>query len=530
MRRWNGWGDSGTALELPSGAKELMEELIGPATPTEDASLEDVLAQVPASRLPGHALVSHDPEVRLRRCRGQSFPDWVAVRSGRIEAFPDGVATPRSGADVRELIHFAGEIGAKLIPYGGGTSVLGHINPLPGERPVLTVDMSELSSLSQLDIRSHLATFGAGVSGPNLENQLAERGFTLGHYPQSFELSTLGGWVVTRSSGQQSIHYGRIEALFGGGILETPAGTMELPPFPASAAGPDLREVVLGSEGRMGVLTDVTVRVSPLPQAEEFHAVFFPDWDHALAASRDIVQSRVPLSMMRLSTATETSTNLAMAGHRWIVGGIEKVLAATGIGENKCMLLLGATGSRRMVRFALREALELARIQRGRHLGQSMGRSWHRKRFRVPYVRNTLWDLGYGVDTLETAISWSELPALVEAMETAIRTALNEVGEKVHVFTHLSHLYTHGSNIYTSYIFRLARDPEETLRRWSLLKAAASQAITAHRGTISHQHGVGIDHLPYLHAEKGELGVEAIRDLCRRFDPDAIMNPGKLVD
>lgn len=530
MRRWNGWGDSATTFELNQKAVDLLGELVGTATPPSDVTMADVIEQVPESRLPDHPLVSADPEVRLRHCRGQSFPDWIALRSGLIEAFPDGIATPRSGADVRDLIHYAREAGARLIPYGGGTSVLGHINPLPGDAPVLTVDMGEMNEMSSLDIRSQLATFGAGVNGPTLEAQLSQRGYMLGHYPQSFELSTLGGWVVTRSSGQQSLRYGRIEGLFGGGVLETPAGTLELPPFPASAAGPDLREMIMGSEGRMGVLTEVTVRVSPKPAAEEFHTLFFPDWDQALAASRDIIQSRIPLSLMRLSTSVETSTTLAMAGHDWLVAGLEKILALGGVRDEKCMLMLGATGSKEMVRVALREAVDLAREQRGRHLGQSMGKSWHKRRFHAPYVRNTLWDLGYGVDTLETAISWSELPSLIEAIESAIRHALDEVGEKVHVFTHLSHLYPYGSNIYTSYVFRLARDPEETLRRWKLLKSAASEAIVAHRGTISHQHGVGTDHMAYLKAEKGELGMEAIKDLCKRFDPEGMMNPGKMVD
>ena len=529
MRRWNGWGDDSVTFELPRGAAQMLGDLVGPATPAHNITLADVVARVPPSRLPAHPLVSTEAERRVRFCRGQSFPDWVAFRSGRFEAFPDGVAAPRTGDDVRELLVAARAAGARVIPYGGGTSVLGHINPIAGEAPVLTMSMEHLSRLRQIDPRSHLATFGAGANGQQVEEQLEAHGFTLGHFPQSFELSTLGGWVAARSSGQQSLHYGRIEDLFAGGVLEAPVGTLELPPFPASAAGPDLREMVLGSEGRFGVLTEVTVRVSRTPEAEEFHAVFFPGWDQALTASREIVQARVPLSMMRVSTTVETATTLAMAGHEWLIAGLERLLSIGGIGDEKCMLMLGATGSRSAVRFALREAIGMARAHRGRHLGQQMGRSWSKKRYHAPYARNTLWDLGYGVDTLETAINWSDVPGLVEAIERALRDAFAAIGEKIHVFTHLSHLYPHGSNIYTSFIFRLANDPEETLRRWGLLKRAASEAITAHQGTISHQHGVGTDHMPYLEAEKGTLGLAAIRDLCARFDPDGMMNPGKLV-
>ena len=530
MRRWNGWGDDSVSFELRGGALQMLRDLIGPPEPPKDATLAEVVAQVPDSRLPAHPLVSTDAEMRVRHCRGQSFPDWIAIRSGRLEAFPDGVAEPRTAADVRNLIELTQEIGAQLIPYGGGTSVLGHINPNRGDAPVLTMSLAKLSKLQNLDARSLLATFGAGVNGEQLEALLAERGYTLGHYPQSFELSTLGGWVVTRSAGQQSIHYGRVEEFFTGGLLESPAGTVEMPSFPASAAGPDIREMVMGSEGRFGVLTEATVRISPLPEAEEFHSIFFPDWDLALQASREIAQARIPLSMMRLSTAVETETTLAMAGHEWIVAGLEKLLELGGVGEDKCMLLIGATGSKRAVRFALKEALEIARAQRGRHLGQQMGKSWYKKRFLAPYLRNSLWDVGYAVDTLETAINWSALPSLVTSIEKALRGALAEEGERVHAFTHLSHLYTHGSNIYTSYLFRMADDPEETLRRWHKLKRVASDVITAHQGTISHQHGVGTDHMPYLQAEKGELGMQAIRDLCGRFDPKGIMNPGKLID
>ncbi len=530
MKRWNGWGDEATSFEIPEGAKQMLGQVVGPGTPPQDATLDVVLASVPESRLPEHKLVTIDPDERLRHCRGQSFPDWVAFRTGQFEAFPDGVAYPATDGDVRELIRWAAEIGAHLIPYGGGTSVLGHINPLRGDVPVLTVNLGKLSKLRHLDLDSHLATFGAGVAGPALEEQLHRRGFTLGHYPQSFELSTLGGWVVTRSSGQQSLQYGRIEDVFAGGRLESPAGTMVLPPHPASAAGPDLRHSVLGSEGRLGILTEATVRVSPLPEIEEFHSVFFPDYEHALTAAREIVQSQVPLSMLRVSTGTETATTLALAGHKWLVAGLERLLALRGISDEKCMLMIGATGTRNLTRTALKEALGLATDHGGWHLGQSMGRAWHKNRFHAPYARNTLWDVGYAIDTLETAIDWSGLPGLVEGIERSLSGALDDVGERVHVFTHHSHLYTHGANIYTTYLFRLSDDPDETLRRWKKLKRGASEQIVERGGTISHQHGVGTDHLEYLPAEKGPLGMAAIADLCHRFDPDGIMNPGKLID
>jgi alkyldihydroxyacetonephosphate synthase len=529
MKRWNGWGDDTTTYPLHDGPRHFLEELVGPGTPPRDATLAEVLARVPPSRLPAHPLVRDDAEARLRHARGQSLPDWISLRSGQIPAFPDGVAYPATDDEVRDLLRYAAGVDARLIPYGGGSSVVGHVNPLPGARPVLTVDLARLNRLRRFDDASLLATFGAGVLGPDLEAQLRARGCTLGHFPQSFEFSTLGGWIATRSSGQQSLGYGRIEKLFAGGHLESPAGALELPPFPASAAGPDLREVVLGSEGRLGILTEATVRATPLPQEEAFHAVFFPDFERGREVVRHIMQAGLPLSLLRLSTAVETATTLALAGHERLIGALERLLSLRGVGDEKCMLLLGFTGREAMVKAARKEALGLARDARGVHAGQTFGREWHRSRFRTPYLRNTLWELGYTIDTLETATDWEEVPAMLDAIETALRSGLADVGERVHVFSHLSHLYPYGSSLYTTYLYRLAPDPDETLRRWQVLKAAASQAIVAHGGTISHQHGVGTDHLPYLPAEKGALGLQAIADLCHRFDPGGIMNPGKLI-
>jgi alkyldihydroxyacetonephosphate synthase len=529
MRRWNGWGDDTITYPLAEGPRRFLEELVGPGAPPRDAKLEEVIERVPASRLPEHPLVCQDAEERVRHARGQSLPDWIALRSGRISTFPDGVAYPTSDDEVRGLLAFAAEADVRVIPYGGGTSVVGHVNPPPGEQPVLTVDLARLCRLRHFDEVSQLATFGAGAMGPDLEAQLRARGCTLGHFPQSFELSTLGGWIVTRSSGQQSLGYGRIEKLFAGGMLVSPAGTLQMPPFPASATGPDLREVVLGSEGRLGILTEATVRVAPLPEMEAFHAVFFPDFERGRRAVREMMQARLPLSMLRLSTTVETQTTLALAGHERLIGTLERLLSLRGVAEEKCMLMLGFTGREGMAKATRKEALDMAGQQGGIHVGRTFGNEWHKSRFHTPYLRNTLWEMGYAIDTLETATDWANVPTMLEAIEGALRPGLEDLGERVHVFSHLSHLYPYGSSIYTTYLYRVATDPDETLERWQILKAAASDAIVAHGGTISHQHGVGTDHLAYMSQEKGPLGMAAIEDLCERFDPGGMMNPGKMI-
>lgn len=529
MRRWNGWGETNHDFVIPPRAQLGLVDWIGTGTPRPDAELAGVLSRIPQSRLAERPFLSIEPEDRLRHSRGQSLPDWVALRSGEVGPVPDAVAHPEAPEDVVALLAWAKGAGAALIPWGGGTSVVGHVNPEASGPPVVTVDMGRMSQLLTLDEESRLATFGAGVAGPDLEAQLRAHRLMLGHFPQSFEYSTLGGWVATRSSGQQSLHYGRIERLFAGGRVETPEGTLELPTFPASAAGPDLRELVLGSEGRLGIITQATVRVTALPEREEFVGVFFPGWNEGLAAARTIAQARLPLSLVRLSAPQEARTMLLLAGHERLLRALEAWLSFRGAKEGKALLVIGATGAASTVRLALNEALGLTKKHAGVSAGRSFGAQWTKNRFRAPYLRNSLWDAGYALDTLETAAPWSRVPELLGSVETALSTGLSQWNERVHVFTHLSHVYTDGSSIYTTYLFRLGATPEETMERWRRLKARASEAIVAGKGTISHQHGVGVDHRPWLAAEKGSLGLKAIGDVIRRFDPQGVMNPNKLL-
>jgi alkyldihydroxyacetonephosphate synthase len=529
MRRWNGWGDENVYYPVPTSAIPFLERAVGKGNPTKDISIQEVIARIPKAHLPSHPKIFTDPQIRLVHARGQSFPDWLALRTGQIGAYPDGVTFPISETEIVDLLQFARRHRIHLIPYGGGTSVAGHIDPSRSKNSLVTVDMSHMNRLLDLDSQNLLATFAAGVSGPDLEAQLRAHGFTLGHYPQSFEFSTLGGWVSTRSSGQQSLRYGRIEKLFAGGKLETPLGELVMPPFPASAAGPDLREMVLGSEGRLGILTQVCVRISSIPEREDFHAVFFPDFLHGIEAIRQILSTGLSLSMLRLSTGNETSTTLALAGHENLIGALERLLAIRGLPEDKCMLLMGFSGKSNLVRTMRSEALTITSKLGGIHVGKTFGDQWHKNRFRTPYLRNTLWEMGYGIDTLETATTWTNTPRLVDEIEAAITSAAAAFDEKVHIFTHLSHVYPTGSSIYTTFLFRLAQQPDETLARWQAMKSAASQAIIGMGATITHHHGVGMDHLPYLVAEKGVLGMAAIGDLCQKFDPQGIMNPGKLV-
>lgn len=534
MRRWNGWGDDQFSLELPAEGHAFLGEQIGQGQPLSDASLDAVCARVPKTRLPSDpatgSLIDVSPETRVRHARGQSLPDWLAMRSGDIGRFPDGVALPRTSDDVQALLRYARQHGVQLIPYGGGTSVAGHINPADTDKPVLTVSLANMNQLTDLDPESQIATFGAGTPGPLVESQLRAHGYTLGHFPQSFELSTIGGWVASRSSGQQSLRYGRIEQMFAGGRIETLKGTLQIPTIPASSAGPDIREMILGSEGRMGIITEVKVRISELPDHESFHVAFFPDWDRARTACRKLVQQRTQLSMLRLSNPVETETQLALAGHPALIGLLERFLAFRGAGQGKCMMTFGVTGTQRQCKAVLTQARAICKEYSGVYTGTRMGEKWAEKRFTMPYLREALWQIGYAVDTLETATDWSNVDKLMNLIESNLREGLSDEQERTHVFTHLSHFYGQGCSIYTTYVFRVGDNYEQTLQRWQQLKHSTSELIVNNGGTISHQHGVGKDHAPYLPVEKGELGIEAIRALCHQFDPDTLLNPKTLVE
>ena len=531
MYRWNGWGEENIDMPLPEAAASMLADLAGkPAGPGPACEMGEILSKIPESRIQKPlSNLSTRAEDRLRHSCGQSLPDWVGFRFGSLERFPDAVACPETVEELKAALAFASRENLEVIPYGGGTSVVGHLSVPAADRPVLSLSLERLNRLVDISPENRLATFEAGVRGPFLESQLLTHGFTLGHYPQSFEQSSLGGWVATRSSGQQSLYYGRIEDLFAGGRVMTQKGNMQLPPYPASAAGPDLRHVFMGSEGRMGVLSEAQVRVRRIPEADRIYGVFFPSWDKAVEAVRTLAGADLPLSMIRLSNPTETLTNLMLAGHEKEIGLLQRYLRLRGLLDNTyCMALVGLIGSRRQARAGWKRAKEIIHQYKGVTVGQSMGNAWKKNRFLAPYLRNTLWDVGYGVDTLETAVPWETVRPAMAAVETALREALTDKNERVHVFSHLSHVYKTGSSIYTTYVFRLADTAEETLERWHRLKSAASQAVVEAGGTISHQHGVGTDHKPYLAAEKGDLGISLLNHIWSHTDPDQRMNPGKL--
>jgi alkyldihydroxyacetonephosphate synthase len=534
--RWNGWGNISINKKVsPHGAK-LIKSHIGKTKKLSSVSLQQVLKTVPKSRLPAAmtklATVSIDKEVRLRHARGQSFPDWIAMHSGAFEVFPDGVAFPESTADVETLLTLASEHDLIVIPFGGGTSVVGHINPQKGSRPVLTIAMSKMDQLIDLDTESQIATFGAGTQGPSVEAQLDAQGYRLGHYPQSWELSTLGGWIAARSSGQQSLGYGRIEQMFAGGTLVTPQGVLNIADIPASSAGPDLREMMMGTEGRAGIFTEVKMRVQPQPEEELFKVAFLPNWEAGKEVLRQAVQKNIRLSMLRLSNAVETDAHLHLGTSPSQFLAISAYLKARGLDSQKVMLTYGVSSDKAQNKLALTQFNKLLK-QHGSVTGKItdiMGSVWAHGRFKFPYLRGTLWDKGIMVDTFETATNWNNIDEQMQQMQEAVRTSLTDEGEEVMAFTHISHVYKQGASLYTTYFFRAAKDHATTLKRWQKIKQAASLSLANGTATISHQHGVGRDHAPYLAAEKGKLGIQVTRDMLKSLDPEQRMNPGVLIE
>ena len=530
-RRLGGWGFEGESFQPSEQLLRWLEERLGPAlfpVPAEAAAPPDLKA-VELGDL--GADLSLDPIDRLAHARGQGLVDVLRIRGGRVPALPDGVCRPSDSKQVAAVLGSCSARGIRVIPWGGGTSVTGGVNVLAGNGPVVTIALDRMAGLHDLDRRSGLAAFGPGTPGPQVEAALAEHGMTLGHFPQSWELATVGGWVATRSSGQESLGYGRIEDMVAGLELVSPDGQLSLPPRPASAAGPDLGRLIMGSEGRLGVITMATLRVRPRPEMTVVVGALFPDLGRALEAIHEMVGDSVPLTLIRLSDAPETQVamRIGLASSRW-ASAVNRYLKLRGIADGACLLLTGAAGSRDRINNSLRRARLIAGAHRGVSLGRHPGRHWLRDRFRHPYLREALLDLGFATDTLETAAPWSRVVEIRAKIRSAICGALSEEEEPITVLCHVSHPYRDGASLYFTFFFRCAPTPEETIARWARIKRAANDALVAAGATLSHHHGIGQWHAPWLAAEIGDVGVEVIAATASRLDPRGIMNPHVLLE
>jgi alkyldihydroxyacetonephosphate synthase len=450
-----------------------------------------------------------------------------------VDAAPDVVVYPRDEGGVAAVLRLAAGAGMAVVPTGGCTSVVGGVEPrpAPGQAGVIALDTTRLDALLRLDEQSGLATFQAGIDGPALERVLLERGLTLGHYPQSFEHSTLGGWIATRSSGQFSDRYGGIEDLVVSVRVVTPEGVLRTALVPRSATGPDLNALVLGSEGILGVIVEATVRVRRRSAVSEVRGLLLRGFEDGVGLVRQARRSEIPLSMVRLSNGPETALLELLRrdpARRLDTSALGLALAGRlGWGEGRCVLLYAAEGEPRDLRRTFARLRGTTRGRRTLRLGAGPGRSWQRDRFRTPYLRDWLLDHGVAVDTLETAMPWSRVVEGQRRISRALHTTLSRHADGGLAMAHLSHAYLDGACLYFTVMYPL--DPEAGLAQWHAIKREATDAVLEAGGTLSHHHGIGHDHASWMGEEKGTLGLFTLRASRDAVDPQGIMNPGKLL-
>jgi len=552
--RWNGWGWSEQLDELTHNdevwdwmAHELgMEVLLAtPPVPQEDIYLpQPGLAAETLNALAevvGEAWVKVSRRDRASHARGKSYHDLLYLRAGDLQgATPDAVVYPGNPLETLEIVQRCAERGIAIVPTGGGTSVVGGVTASPGEThdTVIVLDTTRMNRVLTIDEEAMTATVEAGVFGPDLEAQLGEKGFTLGHFPQSFEFSTLGGWIAARGAGQQSNKYGKAESWLVCAKLATPKGFWTTECFPASAAGPDLNDIVLGSEGTLGVITEATVKIQHVPEAKDYRGYLFNDFASGVAAAREIIQARIPTAMVRLSDENETHFFRAFSDAqkprslgRSIKKSLENLfLKSRNVSKTPCVMIIGVEGSKKTVDAAVQATAAIAKAHKALAIGASAGQRWFEGRFHGPYARDPMLDHGLGVDTLETSTRWSNIlhlhGAMTPAIEKAIRETLPHEGARGIVMGHISHTYTDGASLYYTFVF--PRDLEDEVGQWLAIKKAATEAIVEHGGTISHHHGVGTDHAPWMVEEKGPIGVGVLKAIKAELDEAGIMNPGKL--
>jgi alkyldihydroxyacetonephosphate synthase len=537
--RWWGWGVDRDAMQLPESAQAMIErglDVKEPAPPRVELGQ----IELPPSRLDGglrsrieavvgDAAVRDDQLARVGHAAGRSYPDLIRLRSGQVSG-PDAVVYPGSHEQVRAVLEVCSEAGIAVVPFGGGTSVVGGVEPDAGSfAAVITLDLGRMASLIELDEVSLTARVGPGTTAPQFEEQLARYDLTLGHLPQSWEYTTIGGAIATRSAGQASTGYGRIDKLVLGLRLAAPAGEVEVKPYPGTASpAPAIRELLVGSEGTLGVITEATLAVRPLPEVRQYEGWSFKSFGAGVEAFRELEQAHAAGDVSRLSDEAETMMSLASAGQPRgpLARLVQRYVKLRGH-EGGCAAILGFEGQADEAMDRANRARMLLRSAGGLRLGSRPGAAWQHQRFRAPYLRDELLDRGVLVETLETATTWSNLPYLYTAVADALRAALGARGTPPLVMCHVSHLYPSGASLY--YTFMAAQQRGQEIAQWQAAKSAACDAIIAAGGTITHHHAIGRDHTRWLRDEVGDVGVDLLRAAKAQLDPRGIMNPGKLL-
>ena len=549
--RWNGWGPVNQPNMLPVDAPQWtwMAEALGMASlPTTKAKPLDQITFAPSrlsddlvsrlSAIVGGAQVMLDNYERAFHARGKSYHDLLYLRAGKLDTAPDAVVYPRNADEVLALVKLASDEDITLIPFGGGSSVVGGTNAMAKSLGglVITLDTTLMTRIIQIDKIAMTATIEAGIYGPALEEALQKHGVTLAHYPQSFQFSTLGGWIAARGAGQQSNRYGKAEKWLVSAKLATPKGMWTTESTPASAAGPNLNQLVAGSEGTLGVICEATVKIHDIPARKDYRGYLFKDFKSGVEAARRINHAEIPVAMVRLSDAPETYFFQAFSSsssQTSLKSRLQRAyLRFRGFGDAPCLMLIGHEGDDDTVAWAQSRTQAIVTGLGAMKLGTSAGERWYHGRFGSPYSRDPMMDHGIGIDTLETSTRWSNIEALrdktVAAIEGAIAANTPVQNDRSGiVMCHVSHSYPDGASLYFTFVFPRQLDRE--IEQWQAIKRAASDALLENKGTISHHHGVGVDHTPWLREEKGEIGFQLLKKIKAEMDPNGVMNPGKLL-
>jgi alkyldihydroxyacetonephosphate synthase len=550
MMKWSGWGAEGVSFsadDKPALGPFLRQELGLESTGVLAAPISFGDLDVPEPSLSdellgalrgvvGDAAVSVDALDRVVHARGKSLRDLVRHRAGELGRIPDVVVRPGDEAEVAALLAVALDADAVLIPFGGGTNISGSLEVPPDEtRSVVSLDLSRLDQVLEIDETSRLARIQAGVFGPQLEQQLGARGWTLGHFPDSFSHSTLGGWIATRSSGMQSDRFGDVAQLTRGLRVVTPTGILVVRPVPATSTGPSVREMILGSEGRLGIITEATVQVHRVAEQRTILGYLFPDWPAGLAAMRDIAASDASPSITRVSDAAETRFSFATKKGNALVDRLKSRALREFLERRRgfdvsamCLSFIGYEGSAAHVAIQRKLTGRIVAEHGGVCIGAGPGELYDQKKFDTPYIRDYLLDRGALADVSETAAPWSALPEVYDNVMAAARGRFDALGVKGYIMSHLSHSYHGGACLYFTFAFR--PDPaRDGLADYDTIKSAIQQAFMDAGATLSHHHAVGTEHAPWLEQDISAPGVAMVRALFEAVDPGANLNPGKIV-
>ncbi|GAB3402211.1 FAD-binding oxidoreductase [Schumannella luteola] len=547
--KWWGWGVDGVAFhhEDKPGFAPFVKKAVGldlwTAERTEKPDFADVQVAepiAPAALLAelktavGDENVTTDKLERVVHTFGKSLRDLVRIRALKIDRAPDIVVYPADEDAVAGVVKAAVAAGAVLIPFGGGSNIAGSLEPHADEtRPVISVDLGRLRLLLDIDEDSGLARIQAGALGPDLEAQLAERGWTLGHFPDSFTHSTLGGWIATRSSGMQSDKYGDIADIVRGFRVVRPNGTLVIRPIPSASTGPSVREMVVGSEGRLGIITEATVQVHRIPEKRVIHAYFFKNWDHAIKAMQEISESDASPSITRVSDGNESGFSLATSKEskgvsKFVQDSLFSFLEGRGWKPGEiCLSFIGFEGSPDHVKRTKAIVDKIVKRNSGLGVGTGPGVLYDQKKFDTPYLRDFLLDMGAAGDVSETAAPWSKLIGVHDAVYAAANAAYEQIGRQGWIMSHLSHSYHSGACLYFTFAFVMG--DEDPLGEYDIVKGAIQQAFIDAGGTISHHHGVGLEHAPWLEQDISTEGVAVMSGLFSSADPDGLFNPRKII-